>query len=134
MEKSIKIIILGFILAINAFAAKAQTELYICGQFSKPYSLTRDINFSDRSGKGLYARNGGGFTMEINTRKMFGVGGLFSYSGFGVDFDELAKDLRAISIEKSGIVGLYPIWFWSCGQPTPYCRQSVSSAKKLRGF
>ncbi|MBI1185266.1 hypothetical protein GC194_13425 [bacterium] len=106
MEKSIVKYLLAFcVVWLSGKLQAQQAEIFLGGQYSKPFSINRPVNFSDTEGKGLFARPGGGFTFEINSRKMFGLGGLFAYSGFGADYQALGASLKASSIEGRGLVG-----------------------------
>jgi len=107
MEKSIKLIATLLLLAVVLVsnAQNSGVELFIGGQYSNPHSFTRDKDFSATDGSGLYAKPGGGFSFEINSRKLFGFGGLFAYSGFGADYRALATQLKAEYVQNSGIIG-----------------------------
>jgi len=105
MEKQLKYILGGLILVLlfgGETTAQATGEFFIGGQYSRPYSLTRETHFGAEDKTGLFANPGGGFTFELNSRKMFGVGGLFSTSFFGMNRDAFAQYLRAESVDYIG--------------------------------
>lgn len=105
MEKSIiKPLVVAMVLLVSFAAQSQNAEVYIGGHYSRPLSLTRSSNFGDRDGTGLFAYSGGGFAMELNSRNMFGLGGSFSFSSFGINEEALRDHLQAGSIDRRGNV------------------------------
>lgn len=103
MEKSIKLLLCFFaIVACNH--SFGQSELYLGGHYSRPMSLTRSNHFGDKDGTGLFAYSGGGVALEYNSHKLFGVGGSFSFSSFGIDNEALRTHLQGGAIDRRGNV------------------------------
>mgnify|MGYP000150307442 CR=1 FL=1 len=121
MEKSIKIILSAILMLLGGVHAEAQvdegrnTEFYIGGQLSRPFTLSHTYDFSEKSNKGIYAKPGGGFTLELNSRKQFGFGGLISYAGFGVDWEGMNHQLGSESIDRTGIINSTQLGFGPVG-------------------
>lgn len=116
MEKRIIKYLLAALLVIP-FTAFSQSgaEFVVGGHYSRPMSLTRPTHFGVEDGSGLFANPGGGFMLEVNSRRMMGLGGILSASFFGMDQAALANHLGAERISWSGginstQIGLGPVF------------------------
>jgi len=116
MEKRLIQFALVCLLAMPMMAqAQGGAEFFVGGQYSRPFSLTRETHFGVDNETGLFGNPGGGLTLEANSRNMFGIGGVFSFSIFGMNHGAFADHLGAQSMQWSGTInstqlGLGPVF------------------------